>query len=103
MPGMSRRQFLGYGLGTGVALTVPWVAGAQAASAAAGGKLAKYQQALPLPGHGIVVAAPTGPNQYSFTQRQISRQLHPQLPPTPLWAYDDGSGLSGQPARSGWR
>jgi spore coat protein A len=22
--------------------------------------------------------------------------LHPQLPPTPLWAYDDGSGLGGQ-------
>jgi len=96
---MSRRQFLGYGLGTGAALALPWTAGARAASAAAGGKLAKYQQALPLPGHGIVVAAPTSPNsptQYSFTQTQIFRQLHPQLPPTPVWAYDDGTGLSGQ-------
>lgn len=96
MSGMSRRQFLGYGLGTGAALSLPWVAGVQVASAAAGGKLAKYQQALPVPGHGIVVAAPTSPNRYSFTQRQVSRQLHPQLPPTPFWAYDDGSGLSGQ-------
>ena len=34
--------------------------------------------------------------EYSFTQTEISRQLHPQLPPTPLWAYDDGSGLAGQ-------
>jgi len=96
---MSRRQFLGYGLGTGAALALPWTPGARAASAAAGGKLAKYQQALPLPGHGIVVAAPTSPNsptQYSFTQTQIFRQLHPQLPPTPVWAYDDGTGLSGQ-------
>ena len=59
MSGMSRRQFLGYGLGTGAALALPWTPGARAASAAAGGKLAKYQQALPLPGHGIVVAAPT--------------------------------------------
>jgi len=42
------------------------------------------------------VATPSSPNTYSFTQRQISRQLHPQLPPTPLWAYDDGSGLAGQ-------
>jgi spore coat protein A len=96
MSGMSRRQFLGYGLGAGAALALPWAAGTQAVSAATGGKLAKYQQPLPLPGHGIVVAAPTSPNQYSFTQTQISRQLHPQLPPTPIWAYDDGSGLSGQ-------
>jgi spore coat protein A, manganese oxidase len=49
-----------------------------------------------MPGAGIVVATPTGPSQYSFTQTQIERQLHPQLPPTPLWAYDDGSGLTGQ-------
>jgi spore coat protein A len=35
-------------------------------------------------------------NQYAFTQREIARQLHPNLPPTPLWAYDDGSGLGGQ-------
>lgn len=96
MSGMSRRRFLGYGLGAGAALALPWTAGARAAPAAVGGKLAKYQQALPVPGHGIVVATPTSPNQYSFTQTQISRQLHPQLPPTPFWAYDDGSGLGGQ-------
>jgi hypothetical protein len=64
--------------------------------AAAANKLAKYLEPLPLPGAGIVVATPTGPNQYSFTQTQIERQLHPELPPTPLWAYDDGSGLTGQ-------
>ncbi len=22
--------------------------------------------------------------------------MHPELPPTPFWAYDDGSGLTGQ-------
>lgn len=66
------------------------------ASAAIGGKLAKYVQPVPLPGAGIQVATPSGPNQYTFTQREITRQLHPQLPPTPLWAYDDGSGLGGQ-------
>ena len=42
------------------------------------------------------MATPTGTNRYSFTQTEISRQLHPDLPPTPLWAYDDGSGLGGQ-------
>jgi spore coat protein A len=97
MSGMSRRRFLGYGLGTGAALALPWTAGVRAVSAAVGGKLAKYQQALPVPGHGIVVASPTGSaNTYAFTLREISRQLHPQLPPTPIWAYDDGSGLGGQ-------
>ena len=35
-------------------------------------------------------------NRYSFAQTEIARQLHPELPPTPLWAYDDGSGLGGQ-------
>src|SRR4030095_1259283 len=49
-----------------------------------------------LPGAGIVVATPSALSTYSFTQTQISRQLHPALPPTPLWAYDDGSGLEGQ-------
>ena len=58
--------------------------------------LGKYLQPVPLPGQGIVVATPSGTNQYSFKQVPIERQLHPQLPPTPLWAYDDGSGLRGQ-------
>jgi spore coat protein A len=53
-------------------------------------------QPLPVPGNGIVVATPSGLNQYSFTQREIARQLHPNLPATPFWAYDDGSGLAGQ-------
>jgi spore coat protein A, manganese oxidase len=43
-----------------------------------------------------VVATPSGPNEYSFTQTEIERRLHPHLPKTPLWAYDDGSGLEGQ-------
>src|SRR5262249_42555716 len=53
-------------------------------------------QPLPVPGAGIAVATPSGLNAYSFTQIQISRKLHPNLPPTPLFAYDDGSGLTGQ-------
>ena len=51
---------------------------------------------MPLPGSGIVIATPAGANHYEFTQTAITRQLHPDLPPTPLWAYDDGSGLEGQ-------
>jgi spore coat protein A len=58
--------------------------------------LNKYVEPLSLPGAGIVVATPSGPNRYAFTQREIARQLHPELPPTPIWAYDDGSGLAGQ-------
>jgi spore coat protein A len=58
--------------------------------------LTKYVQPVPLPGAGIVVATPSGANQYAFTQREIARQLHPNLPATPFWAYDDGSGLAGQ-------
>ena len=96
MERITRRRFLGYGLGAGAALTVPWTVRVPGATAARGGRLAKYVQPVPLPGAGIVVASPSGPSQYSFTQTEIRRQLHPALPPTPLWAYDDGSGLEGQ-------
>jgi spore coat protein A, manganese oxidase len=96
MKGMTRRRFLQYGAGAGAALALPWAARTPAARAAPSLKLRKYMEPVPLPGAGIVVATPSGNNEYSFVQRQISRQLHPQLPPTPLWAYDDGSGLAGQ-------
>ena len=96
MTGMTRRRFLGYGAGVSAALALPLTAGTPVASAAVGGKLTKYMEPLPLPGAGIVVASQSGANAYSFTQTQIARRLHPQLPPTPLWAYDDGSGLVGQ-------
>src|SRR6266487_3282928 len=93
---ITRRRFLQYGAAGGAALILPWAGRAPVAAAAAGGKLTKYLEPVPLPGNGIVVASPSGANAYSFTQRQIARRLHPQLPPTPLWAYDDGSGLAGQ-------
>jgi spore coat protein A len=92
---VTRRRFLQYGAAGGAALFLPW-ARTPLATAALGGKLTKYLEPVPLPGAGIVVATQSGPNQYAFAQTQISRQLHPQLPPTPLWAYDDGSGLAGQ-------
>jgi spore coat protein A, manganese oxidase len=93
---ITRRRMLRYGLGAGAVLTLPWVTKIPLADAAPGGKLRKYIQRVPLPGDGIVVATPSGTNAYSFTQTEISRRLHPDLPPTPLWAYDDGSGLGGQ-------
>jgi spore coat protein A, manganese oxidase len=98
----TRRTFLKAGglLGAGLALSeftgaVPWTR-IPMAYAGVGSTLEKYMQPVPLPGNGIVVATPSGTNQYSFIQKQISKKLHPQLPPTPLWAYDDGSGLAGQ-------
>jgi spore coat protein A, manganese oxidase len=91
MARMTRRGFLVGTMGLGAALAVPRVFAAPA------GKLAKYVQPVPLPGSGIVVATPRGgANSYAFTLRQISRQVHPDIPPTPIWAYDDGSGLAGQ-------
>ena len=96
MQGMTRRRFLRYGAGAGVALAFPWGARISVARAATGPELRKYLERVPLPGAGIVVARPSGSNRYAFVQRQINRRLHPQLPPTPLWAYDDGSGLGGQ-------
>ena len=96
MDALTRRRFLQYSAGVGAALALPGAARTPAANAASGLKLTKYLEPVPLPGKGIVVAKPSGTNEYSFVQREISRQLHPELPPTPLWAYDDGSGLAGQ-------
>src|SRR5437899_938427 len=90
---LTRRQVLKSGAVAGASLALPW---APTANAVVGGMLTKYREPLPLPGAGIVVATPSGANRYAFTQVEIARQLHPQLPPTPLWAYDDGSGLAGQ-------
>jgi spore coat protein A, manganese oxidase len=91
MLSITRRRFIQSGL-----IAVPWAGSESYASPGMAGQLAKYVEPVPRPGAGIVVATPSAPNTYSFTLREISRQLHPQLPPTPIWAYDDGSGLSGQ-------
>jgi hypothetical protein len=93
---ITRRRFLKSGVALGAGFAVPWRRQVPAARAAVGGKLRKYHEPVPAPGNGIVVATPSGSNRYSFTQTEIARQLHPHLPPTPLWAYDDGSGLRGQ-------
>jgi spore coat protein A, manganese oxidase len=93
---LTRRSFLKYGIGVSAALTLPWTARRAIAARPARSTLTKYIQPLPVPGAGIVVATPSGTNQYSFTQKEIMRQLHPHLPPTPFFAYDDGSGLAGQ-------
>ena len=58
MQPITRRRFLQYGVGAGAALAVPWTSRIPVASAAPGGKLAKYVQPVPLPGSGIVVATP---------------------------------------------
>src|SRR6266568_1816518 len=97
---LTRRTFLKVGAAGGAALLVPWNLRIETANAAMGGKLVKFLEPVPVPGAGIVVATPKsirpGLTKYAFTQTQISRQLHPQLAPTPLFAYDDGSGLAGQ-------
>ena len=93
---ITRRNFLKYGAGASAALSLPWTARQLFAARPARSMLTKYIQPLPLPGAGIVVATPTVANHYHFTQIEIARQLHPHLPPTPLFAYDDGSGLGGQ-------
>jgi spore coat protein A len=96
MATISRRRFVHSGFAVGAALDLPWAVGTSHARPVNGGQLAKYVEPVPRPGAGIVVATPGGANAYAFTQREIRRQLHPQLPPTPIWAYDDGSGLAGQ-------
>ena len=97
MTRLTRKRFLQYGAAGGAALVLPWGARIPTASASAGGRLAKYVQPVPRVGAGIAVAQQSGANHYSFTQTEIARQVHPDLDPTPIWAYDDGhGGLDGQ-------
>jgi spore coat protein A len=93
---LTRRQFLTAGVTSGAALLFPWQLRLDRMLAAQPRPVRKYLEPLPVPGAGIVVATPSGPNRYAFIQTEITRQLHPDLPPTPVWAYDDGSGLAGQ-------
>jgi spore coat protein A, manganese oxidase len=95
MAQFTRRQFIQSGVAAGGTLGLQWATGIPLARAVAGGQLAKYVEPLPVPGKGIVVAKASALNAYSFTQRQIFRKLHPQLPPTPIWAYDDGNYIDG--------
>jgi spore coat protein A len=107
MAGTTRRQFLRYGMGAGAVLVMPAtqrglagrLAGGQPAQVSDG--LRRFREPVPVPGRGLVVATPSGPGRYSFTQREIRRRLHPDLPLTPVWAYDDGSGRPGQPGSFG--
>jgi spore coat protein A, manganese oxidase len=93
---ITRRRFIRSGLSAAAALAAPLTVRSSHAPPVNGVHLAKYLEPVPLPGAGMVVATPTAAQTYAFTQREIRRQLHPHLPPTPVWAYDDGSGLAGQ-------
>lgn len=94
MKQITRRRFLQAGAGVGGMLALP--CSISSTHAAMEARLRPYVEPLPLPGNGMVIASPSAPNTYSFRQVAIERRLHPDLPPTPLWAYDDGSGLTGQ-------
>jgi spore coat protein A len=102
MTDTSRRKFLQYGLASGAALSVPALSGVRSAAAATRAPgalpptLTPFLTPLPLPGKGIVVASPVAANTYHFTLKMIRRNLHPSLPDTPIFAYDDGSGLASQ-------
>jgi spore coat protein A len=96
MKGMTRRRLLRNAAGASAGLALPWGVRAPSANAAAGGNLRKYVQALPVPGKGIVVADGTNGGSLAFTQRPISKQLHPDLPDTPIWAYDHNGSANAQ-------
>ena len=95
MAAFTRRRLLQYGAAGAAAWMVPWRL-ATAGAARQTKWLRKYVEEVPLPGRGIVIARPSATDTYIFRERSISRRLHPDLPATPFWAYDDGGGLAGQ-------
>jgi spore coat protein A len=91
MRGVTRRRVLRHAVGVSAALALPWGRNASADS-----QLKKYVQPVPLPGAGIIVVDARSGKPIAFTQTETAKKLHPDLPSTPLFAYDDGSGLAGQ-------
>lgn len=60
--------------------------------------LTPFLDALPIP----AVATPTsgtvgGTASYTMTMREVSQQLHSQLPPTRLWGYTSGAAAAAHP------
>lgn len=96
MSSFSRRRFLGSGVAAGTVLGLGWGSVTTFARAAPGPVLTKYIVPLPTPGNGIRVAQASGTGAYSFLQQEITVSVHPNLTPTPVWAYDDESGQPGQ-------
>ncbi|HWH40170.1 MAG TPA: hypothetical protein VNU21_10050, partial [Usitatibacter sp.] len=85
MTKITRREFMKIGAGVGGLIAAPWsITSASAANALAGSQLKPFVSALPVVGNGLVTATPSGLNSYTCTMRQIARQVHPDLPATPL-------------------
>ena len=102
MQPFTRRRFLQYGAGVGGALGVPWACDSPRPApppAASSSNTLNPCRCREPESSSRRPARPT----VLFTQTTNQRQLHPQLPPTPVWAYDDGSGLGGQAGSFGWR
>jgi spore coat protein A len=76
-------------------------------------QLTPYVDALPLPGPATpVIGSPGGAATYDISMEEIQQQLHSELPPTTVWAYNDGTGAfypgpviearSGEPVTVNW-
>lgn len=91
---INRREFIKYTTIAGVGFAVPnalKAAGLLAGSrgAAASPPLAKFVDALPIPGVYTPIGTHTnGAPLYQVTMRQVNQKLHRDLPATPIWGYD---------------
>ena len=97
MKPIPRRRFLQYGLGAGSRARGAVDDATSGRERSEGrGTLSEVRGAGTAPGRGDRRGHPERTQPILVHATEITRQLHPDLPPTPLWAYDDGSGLGGQ-------
>ena len=68
-----------------------------------GRQAGKYRQRLPVPGDGIVVATPSGPNRYSFSQTEIAASSILTCRPPRCGPTTMVRGWPDRQARSAWR
>jgi len=82
---VTRREFLNVAAAGAAGLLAPWNR-AQAGAPIDGSQLAKYVDALPIPG----VLSPTTPrgSHYRVEISEFSQQLHRDLPETIVWGYN---------------
>lgn len=117
---INRRQFLEVTATAGVGAMIPLSVGRAAGLAATAASravftappspgLAKFVDALPIPGAYAPLAVVNKMPYYEIGIGPISQQLHRDLPPTPLWGYNGtypGGTIEatvGQPIRVRWR
>ncbi|MCP4342513.1 MAG: hypothetical protein GY799_27450 [Desulfobulbaceae bacterium] len=93
-PNFNRRQILKAGLVGGVSLLVPWQLKLNPAFAGESPALDHFVDALPIPGAFQPTSITGNTKTFDVQMAQVKQYFHRDMPPTTIWGYGDGLGVS---------